>query len=87
MSTHLKTPVHKILNCLFADDGIVRVKHLGLRGKVHYLGKNAQKSKAAHPVNYFPGFLGKNIKNGLPSKLSLFTSLALSQNYQHLFEK
>ena len=42
---------------------------------MHFLGKSAQKSKAAHPVNYFPGFLGKNIKNCPPSKLSLFTSL------------
>ena len=32
-------------------------------GKHINLGKSAQKSKAAHPVNYFPGFLGKNIKN------------------------
>ena len=31
--------------------------------------------KAAHPVNYFPGFLGKIIKNYPPSKLFLFTSL------------
>ena len=44
------------------------------RGKSHYLGTSAQKSKAAHPVNYFPGFLGKNIKNCPPSLL-LFTSL------------
>ena len=32
-------------------------------GETHYLGKSAQKSKAAHPINYFPAFLGKNIKN------------------------
>ena len=31
--------------------------------------------KAAYPVNYFPRFLGKNIKNCPPSKLFLFTSL------------
>ena len=31
--------------------------------------------EAAHPVNYFPQFLGKNIKNCPPSKLFLFTSL------------
>ena len=52
------------------------VTHLKVsREKTHYLGKSAQKSKAAHPVNYFPGFLGKNIKNCPPSKLFLFTSL------------
>ena len=33
------------------------------------------KLKAAHPVNYFSGFSGKNIKNCPPSKLFLFTSL------------
>ena len=31
----------------------------------------------AHPVNYFPGILGRNIKNCPPSKLFLFTSLLL----------
>ena len=34
-----------------------------------------QKLQAVHPVNYFPYFLGKNIKNCPPSKLFLFTSL------------
>ena len=45
------------------------------RGKTHNLGWAAQKLKLAHPDNYFPGFLTKNIKNYKPSKLFLFTSL------------
>ena len=43
--------------------------------KAHYLGSERSKLKAAHPVYYFPGFSGKNIKNCPPSKLFLFTSL------------
>ena len=42
---------------------------------MHYLGLGHSKLKAVHPVNYFSGFLGKNIKNCPPSKLFLFTSL------------
>ena len=48
-------------------------------GKTHYLGLLCRKLKAAHPacpVNYFPRFLGKNIKNCPTCKLFLFTSLA-----------
>ena len=41
------------------------------------LGYGVQKLMAAHPVNYFPGFLGINIKNCPPSKLFLFTSLSI----------
>ena len=43
--------------------------------KTHFLGYSAQKLKAAHTVNYFCRFLGKNFKNCPPSKLLLFTSL------------
>ena len=42
------------------------------------------KIETAHPVNYFPGILGKNIKDCPPSKLFLFTSLvsmALVKDY------
>ena len=42
---------------------------------IHNLGYGAQKLKTAHPVTYFPGFLGRNIKNCPPIKLFLFTSL------------
>ena len=31
--------------------------------------------EGAYPINYFPGFLVKNIKNCTPSKSFLFTSL------------
>ena len=41
-----------------------------------------QKLKFAHPFNYFPGFLGKNIKNYPPSKLFLFTSLKGTDDVQ-----
>ena len=47
-------------------------------GKTHYLGLGCSKLKAAHPMNYFPGFLGKNLKNCPSSKLFLFTSLPQS---------
>ena len=43
--------------------------------KPHYLGFGSSKLEAAHPVTYFPWFLGKNIKNYPPSKLFLFTTL------------
>ena len=46
-------------------------------GKTHYLGLVRSKLKVEHPVNYFPGFLGKNIKNCLCTKLFL-TSLVVS---------
>ena len=39
----------------------------------------ASKLRAARPVNYFPEFLGKNIKNCPPSKLFLFASPGQSQ--------
>ena len=45
------------------------------QGKTHFLDKRAQISKAAYPLNYFPGLLGKNIKDCPSSKLFLFTSL------------
>ena len=32
-------------------------------GKTHYLRLGRSKLKAAHPVNYFPRVLGRNIKN------------------------
>ena len=44
-------------------------------GKTHYFGLGYLKLKAAQPVNYFPRFLGKNIKDYPPSKLFSFTSL------------
>ena len=47
----------------------------GFQGKRYYLGLGRSKLKAAHPVNYFPWVLGKNIENFPPSKLLLFTSL------------
>ena len=47
-------------------------------GKTHYLSLGCSKLKAAHAINYFPGFLGKNIKNCPPSKSFLFTSLPQS---------
>ena len=40
-------------------------------GKIHYLGVGPSKLKAFPPVNYFPGFLGKNSKNCPPSKFIL----------------
>ena len=68
ITTHLKTPVHEILYCEFVDDGNRKcdISQSFRRKKTHYLGHSAQKLKAAHPVNYFPGFLGKNIKNYPP---------------------
>ena len=47
---------------------------LSFQGK-HIIRVCAKKLKAAHPVNYFPGFLGNNVKNCPPIKLFLFTSL------------
>ena len=38
-------------------------------GKTHYLDLGCSKLKAANPVDYFPGFLGKNIENCPPSEL------------------
>ena len=43
--------------------------------KILFVCYGAQKLNAAHPVNYFPGVLGKNIENCPPSKLFLFTSI------------
>ena len=48
--------------------------------------KGAKKLKTAHPVNYFPGFLGKNIKNYPPSKLFLFTLLDKEHERRHTQE-
>ena len=45
------------------------IKHF--QAKADYLGCVAEKLNAAHPVDYFPGFWGKNIGNCLPSKLYL----------------
>ena len=82
ISTHLKTPVQEILHCVFADDGIERVIYLKVFEENTIFGLNRSKLKAAHPVNYFPEFLGKNIKNCPPSKLFLFSSLQLSILYR-----
>ena len=62
--------------CVLANDSIEFTGRYFSKfpGKTHYsLGHS--KMKAAHPVNYFPGILGKNVKNYPPSKLFLFTSL------------
>ena len=45
------------------------------RGKTHYCGWSAQTLRVAHPVNYLPGFLGKNITDCPPIKIFIFTSL------------
>ena len=37
--------------------------------KTHYLDLGRSKLKVTLPVNYFPVFVGKNIKNCSPSKL------------------
>ena len=39
-------------------------------GKMYYLGKSAQKSKAAHPVNYFPDFWAKILRIAHPVNYS-----------------
>ena len=48
---------------------------LNLKGDISQILQDLRRSKlrAAHPVNYFPGFWGKNVKNCQPSKLFLFT--------------
>ena len=65
--------------CVLANDSIeFKGQHFSkFPGKIyiHYLGLGPLKLNAAHPVNYFAGFLGKNIKNCPPSKLFLSTSL------------
>ena len=43
--------------------------------KILFLCYGAQKFISAHPVNYFPRVLGKNIETCPPGKLFLFTSL------------
>ena len=43
--------------------------------KTNYLSSGFSKLKDTHPVNHFPGFLGKIIENCPPSKLFLFISL------------
>ena len=58
----------------------LNLKFLKVFRKTHYLGLVRSKLKAPNPVNYFPGFLGKHIKNCPPSKLFLFTSLSLYVN-------
>ena len=45
------------------------------------MGLGHSKFKAAHSVNIFLDYLGKNIKNCPPSKLFLFTSLVDIVNY------
>ena len=71
--TCLITRVYKILYYALASDSIDKGKMLNIyRQKAYYLGS---KLNAAHQVNYFRGFLGKNIENCPPSKLLLFTSL------------
>ena len=55
---------------------IEKVIYLKVVGEKYIIwGQSAQKLKVAHPINCFPGFSGKNIKNCPPSKLFLFTSL------------
>ena len=44
--------------------------------KTYHLSLACSKLKAAHPVNYFPGFLGEDVKNCPPIKLFLFASLS-----------
>ena len=63
--------------CLLTIDSEFKGPYfLEFQGNTYYLGLGCSKLKAAHPVNYFPGFLGmKNIKTCPPSKLFLFTSL------------
>ena len=63
--------------CVLANDSIkFKGRHFSkFPGKTRCSGLGRSKLKAAHPVNYFPGFLGKNDKNRPPSKLFLFTSL------------
>ena len=42
------------------DSNGFKGRHLSkFPGKTHYLGLGHSKLKAAHPVNYFPGFLVK----------------------------
>ena len=50
-----------------------------------FQGLGCSKLKAAHSVNHFLGFLGKNVKNGPPSKLFLFTFLIIG-NCQYLLQ-
>ena len=60
--------------CVLANDNI-EFKERHFSTFPYYLGLGRSKSKAVHPVDYFPGFLGKNIKNSPTSKLFLITSL------------
>ena len=66
-------------------------KHLGGtkkgKKKKHYLGYGPQKLKATHPVEYFPGFFGRNIKNCPPSKLFLFTSMTMLKGTWSYYSK
>ena len=39
--------------------------------QTYYSSYGTQKLKAAHPVNYYPSFFGKNIKSCPPSKCFL----------------
>ena len=56
-------PVHEILHCALAKYGKLKVDiYHNFQGKMHYLSSNAQKLKAAHPVNYFSRFFDKKIK-------------------------
>ena len=61
---------------VLADNGNWKKVQLKVSGEKHIILVRVLKNmKAAHPVNYFLRFLGKNIKNCPPSKLFLFTSL------------
>ena len=58
-----KTPNLEILYCVLADDSIEKGYFSKFLKKTHYMSLGCSKLKIAHPVNYFPGFLGKNIKS------------------------
>ena len=42
--------------------------------EMHYFGLGHSKLKALHPVNYFSGFLGKNVNNGKQQNRTLSCS-------------
>ena len=69
-----------LTHAVLADDSFGRVTYLKVTEE-NNLSYGAQRLKAVHPVNYFPGFLGRNIKNCSPSKLFLFTSLVANASF------
>ena len=63
----MKLHVHETLYYALASDSIHDGKILNIsRQKAYNLGYGVQKLNAAHPVNYFPGFLGKILKIAHP---------------------